>query len=166
MLKLFLLRHAKSSWANTNLDDLDRPLNERGELASLLMGRVMRKLKIEPDLVICSPSKRTRQTLALLLESAEIEPEINFEDKVYEASLGDLRKILSRQKTEHGVILMVGHNPGMSILLSDLTGEAEHFPTAALAGIDLDIDDWSEVAPGAGKLVFMKRPKELDENDY
>jgi phosphohistidine phosphatase len=161
MKQLYLLRHAKSSWDNIELDDFDRPLNGRGKRAAPLMGKVIRDKKLKPELVICSSSKRTRQTLKLVLETSELKSAIAFEDRIYEASVDELLAVLKEQKKVDS-ILMVGHNPGMESLLAVLTGEHEHFPTAALAAIDLNIDKWSAIAGGAGKMHWIIRPRDLD----
>lgn len=161
MKELLLLRHAKSSWDDTSLADFDRPLNERGKKAAPLMGKILREKKLKPELILCSPSKRTRQTIKLFLEAAKLEIDVTFEDGIYEASVTKLIKLLQSQKSKTQSILMVGHNPGMAGLLTELTGEIEHFPTAALAKIDLKIENWSDITRGAGELAWILRPKEL-----
>ncbi len=163
MKHLFLLRHAKSSWDDLDLSDFDRPLNSRGEKAAPRMGKEMKKRAVKPDLILCSPSKRTKETLSLVAESADlVSIEVSFCDEIYEATVKDLLKVLHKQSKSHKTILMVGHNPGMESLLLDLTGDYEHFSTAALASIDVDLDDWKDLNKGVGKLKWILRPKELD----
>ncbi len=163
MKHLFLLRHAKSSWDDLDLSDFDRPLNSRGEKAAPRMGKEMKKRAVKPDLILCSPSKRTKETLSLVAESADlVSTEVSFCDEIYEATVKDLLKVLHKQSKSHKTILMVGHNPGMESLLLDLTGDYEHFSTAALASIDVDLDDWKDLDKGVGKLRWILRPKELD----
>ena len=86
MKKLLLLRHAKSSWADSTLPDFERPLNERGLLAAPLVGKFMRKRLIKPDLIICSPAQRTRETIALVLKAARLETELRYDERIYEAT--------------------------------------------------------------------------------
>lgn len=161
MKQLYLLRHAKSSWDDLELDDFDRPLNGRGKKAAPLIGKVIRDKGLKPDLIICSPSKRTRQTIKLVLEASELNNKIDFEDRIYEASSEQLLAVLKEQKKADS-ILMVGHNPGIEELLTKLTGDYEHFPTAALAAIDLDIEKWNAIAGGAGEMRWIVRPRELE----
>lgn len=161
MKQLYLLRHAKSSWDDLELDDFDRPLNGRGKKAAPLMGKVIKEKRLKPDLIISSPSKRTKQTIKLVLEASELGNEVEFEDRIYEASSEQLLTVLKEQKKVDS-ILMVGHNPGMENLLTKLTGEQEHFPTAALAAIDLNIEKWNAIAGGAGEMRWIVRPRELE----
>jgi phosphohistidine phosphatase len=161
MKQLFLLRHAKSSWDDLNLDDFDRPLNDRGKKAAPLMGKVIRERKLKPDLILCSPSKRTKQTIKLVSEAAEFKTKVAFEERIYEASSAQLLEVLKEQGGKSDAILLVGHNPGMADLLTTLTGALEPFPTAALAAIDLDIEKWKAITGSAGKLRWIVRPKEL-----
>ncbi len=160
-MHLYLLRHAKSSWDDPHLSDFERPLNERGRKAAPLMGRVIKEREIRIDKILCSPATRTKETLTLLAEAAELKTSPEFVDGIYEASVGELRKILRKQKNRYTSILMIGHNPGMESLQEDLTGEWERFPTACLACVSLDIDDWHDLDPGCGKLEFVLRPKSL-----
>lgn len=162
MKKLFLLRHAKSSWDDERLADFDRPLNERGKKAAPFMGKVIRDKKLKPDLILCSPAKRTKQTAKLVLEASELnKSSLTYEQRIYEASAAELLNVLKAQDGDVGSIMMIGHNPGMSDLLAELTGVYEHFPTAALANIELKIDHWSGIESGAGELTWILRPKEL-----
>lgn len=158
---LFLLRHAKSSWDDPSLDDFDRPLNDRGKKAAPLMGRIMRERDVQPDLILCSTAKRTKQTAKLVAESAKLKSPIVFTDEIYEASTEALLDIIKAQEASVESILMIGHNPGLSELLMELTGEYEHFPTAALAKVALEVDKWKSIKGGAGQLKWILRPKEL-----
>ena len=160
-MHLYLLRHAKSSWDNPNLGDFDRPLNKRGQKSAPLMGSVLKERKIKPDKILCSPSVRTKETLELVLGTSKLKSPVEFVDGIYDASVGDLRSILRKQETDDQSILMIGHNPGMEGLLDNLTGIWERFPTACLAHIILDLEEWGDLKPGCGKLNWILRPKEL-----
>lgn len=161
MKQLFLLRHAKSSWDNPNLSDFDRPLNDRGQKAAPKMGKAIVEKQVIPDIILCSPAKRTLETARLVIESSKLKTDITFEKRIYDASTRTLLEILKAQDSEISTILLIGHNPGMSDLLTKLTGESEHFPTAALAKIQLKIQTWKGIKDGAGKLSWILRPREL-----
>ncbi len=90
MLTLSLLRHAKSSWKNPALPDRERPLNARGMSDAPAMGRAMSERGIEPELVLCSSAQRTVDTLSLVLPELKIEPEVIYEDALYQASPDDM----------------------------------------------------------------------------
>ncbi len=161
MKQLFLLRHAKSSWDDPNLSDFDRPLNERGQKTAPKMGKVIAEKKVKPEIILCSPAKRTIETLELVIESSKLRSDIAYEKRIYDASTRTLLEVLRAQDPEITSILMIGHNPGLSDLLTELTGESEHFPTAALAKIQLHIKSWNGIKDGAGKLSWILRPREL-----
>lgn len=161
MKTLLLLRHAKSSWADSNLRDFDRPLNERGLKAAMLMGKFIRKRKIEPGLIISSPAKRARETASLVKESGKLIAELRFDERIYEADTETLLKVVSQIDENVDTVMLVGHNPGMQQLLQALTGEAEEVPTATLMQISLKLDKWSAVQERSGSLEWLVRPKEL-----
>jgi phosphohistidine phosphatase len=160
MKTLYILRHAKSSWNDTNLSDFERPLNERGFGDAPMMGGVMKKNKFQPDLILSSPAKRAAQTATLARESAEISGEIQFDKRIYEASPKRLLEVIAEQNAGSKSILLVGHNPGLEGLVEFLSGESLPMPTAALAVIDLEIEQWSEITSTTGTLRTLIRPKD------
>jgi len=162
MKHLFLLRHAKSSWDDDSLDDFDRPLNPRGKKAAPMMGKVLKERDIAPDIVLCSPAKRTKQTLKLVSETAKLKSDVTFDEAIYDASAADLRKLLKKQKDSVKSILLIGHNPGLEELLEDLTGKYERLPTAALVRVEITADEWSSINNGGNKLAWIVRPKDLE----
>lgn len=161
MKRLYVLRHAKSSWDDASLADYDRPLNARGLETAPFMGRLMRERGYVPDAVISSPAKRARETARLASEAAGVRSPILFDERIYEASPQTLVKVLSTVDDKAGTATVVGHNPGMEGLIRFLTGETAAMPTAALAVIDLDVENWSEIDHLSGKLVEVLRPKEV-----
>ena len=88
MLKLFLLRHAKSSWTDPGLDDLDRSLNARGLRAAAAIGRFMRQSKLMPELVLCSPARRARETWKLVAEELRTAPRVIIDEGIYDFGNG------------------------------------------------------------------------------
>ena len=161
MKRLFILRHAKSSWDDASLADYDRPLNERGMENAPFIGRVMKDRGLVPDTVISSPANRARTTAKLAAEAAGIRSAIMFDERIYEASPQTIVKVLSELDSNANSAMVVGHNPGMEGLIRFLTGEITAMPTAALAVIDLDIENWSDVGHNSGTLVEVLRPKEV-----
>ena len=161
MKTLLLLRHAKSSWKDPNARDFDRPLNQRGLKAAPAVGRLIRKRKLQLDLVLSSPAERARQTTQLVLEAASLKTELRYDERIYEASAARLFEVVSQIDDEADLVMLVGHNPGLEELLSALTGEALSFPTAALACIELNIEKWNKVRAGGAQLEWLAKPKEL-----
>lgn len=161
MKKLLLLRHAKSSWEDATLPDFERPLNERGQRAAPLIGKFMRERKLKPDLIICSPAKRTRETIALVLEASRLETELRYDERIYEATVASLLEIVSQIEDDKREVMLVGHNPGFENLLERLTGESKRMTTAALARIILNAEKWDEAAAKGGRLEWLVKAKEM-----
>ena len=170
MLTLSLLRHAKSSWDDGSLADFDRPLAKRGETAAPRMGAYMAEQGLAPELILCSPAVRARQTLDLVLPRLAVGPTVVYEDNFYLAApsllLARLRKI--EGKIHH--VMIVGHDPGMQGLAVALAGGgdadmlqalATKFPTAGLAVIRFKVRSWSKVGHGSGRLELFMTPKLL-----
>ncbi len=160
MKTLFILRHAKSSWDDTDLADFDRPLNRRGLKTAPLVGETIHKNKFQIDSIISSPAKRAEQTAVLVKEAAQIAAEIQFDDRIYEASPQRLLQIASELDDKIKSVMLVGHNPGLEGLLKMLTEEGESMPTAALAVVDLKIDNWKQIHPDCCNLRTLIRPKD------
>jgi phosphohistidine phosphatase len=160
---LVLLRHAKSSWADPAIPDHDRPLNERGRDAAARLGRHLRRDGPWPELVLCSSSTRTRQTLELL--ELRPRPVVLVEDRIYGATPSDLLTRVREVPARYGTVLVIGHNPGVEDLarLIDERGlsAAGKFPTGALAVLTLAADAWDSLGPGAGQLVSFLTPRQL-----
>ncbi len=160
MKTLFILRHAKSSWDFPELSDFARPLNERGEKAAPFMGELMKVKNLVPDLIVSSPAERAKQTATLVKDAAELDAEIQFNHKIYEASPQSLLYLIAEFEDEFDSVMIVGHNPGFESLVRILSGENPGMPTAALAVIELEIESWSEISANCGKLKEFLIPKE------
>ncbi|MEP6902639.1 MAG: histidine phosphatase family protein [Actinomycetota bacterium] len=160
MKTLFVLRHAKSSWENSDLSDFERPLNSRGLDAARFIGGLIYKRNLQPQIIISSPAKRAKQTAVLVKELAEISKPITFDERIYEASPLTLFNLISEFDEKHESVLLVGHNPGFENLVRMLTGETVSLPTAGLAKINLNIESWHELNADSNKLEFLIRPKE------
>jgi len=168
MKTVTLFRHAKSGWKNNSeLNDFDRPLSAKGLGEAPAMGAAMRKHKLKPDLILCSPSLRTRQTLSLAAGQAwDALPETRFEERVYEASALALFNTLSELPAHVAHVMIVGHNPGLQELAAKLApsgSEARRrfegqMPTAAVARFDFAIESWTELLPGTGQLRLFIFP--------
>jgi phosphohistidine phosphatase len=170
MLTLSLFRHAKSSWDDPSLDDFERPLAKRGEGAAPRMGEFMAQSGLAPQLILCSPAVRARQTLELALPHLQGGPTIEYEKKLYLATpsvlLARLRKVDA--KVQH--VMIVGHDPGMHKLALELTRDEEgdlraalaaKLPTAGLVVIRFKAREWARIGPGKGHLEAFMTPKTL-----
>jgi phosphohistidine phosphatase len=161
MKTLLLLRHAKSSRDNPSLNDFDRPLEERGHRDAPRMGTALKERGPVPDLVICSPALRAKETIDAFARAAELNAEIHFDEHIYGATSAELLAIIHRVPDTCSTLLMVGHNPGFEDLTNRLTGLHETMPTAALSCMRFQIDRWEDIEDGKGTLLWLLIPKQL-----
>ena len=168
MKTVYVLRHAKSDWGDESLPDFDRPLNHRGRKAAKAVGEEMADRGIRPDLVIASPAVRAKETVERMLEGYGGDLAVTGDRRIYEAGAGTLVEIIRSAPDDAERVMIVGHNPGFQDLVVSLTEAsalreeaAEKFPTGALAEIRFDIDRWSDLAAGTGRLEDLIKPRDL-----
>jgi phosphohistidine phosphatase len=164
---IVLLRHAKADWPS--VPDHERPLADRGRHDSPAVGRRFLDDGISLDLALCSTSERTRETWKLAAHEMPHRPRTVYEERLYEAGLGELLALLNETPDEIGSLLLVGHNPGMHALADALAGSGEGdaltrmnrigFPTAAFAVLTFT-GSWKTVEHGVGKLTGFWTPHE------
>jgi phosphohistidine phosphatase len=161
MKRLWILRHLKSSWDEAGLADHDRPLAPRGRKAGKRVRQWVADHDVGPDLVLCSTAVRARATLDLIAPALGA-PAIEFEDGLYHAWAEDLVERLRGVAPGLEGVLLIGHNPGLHDLAALLAppGPAA-FPTGALAELQVEVDDWSDLQPGSAKLSRLVVPREL-----
>lgn len=172
MLTLLMLRHAKSSWDDHDLEDFERPLTKRGTKAAGAMGRYIAENDLVPEQAMCSDAVRTRETFGLVaseLGGAAIET--SFRSELYLASPKELLDHARGAGDSTSRLLLIGHNPGLHAASLALVGRGEaqrlramriKFPTAALAVITFRVSKWAEIGPAGGTLSVFKTPRELD----
>jgi phosphohistidine phosphatase len=175
MLNLMLLRHAKSSLADAGQADLDRPLNDRGKRAAVAVGRYMASNNLLPQLVLCSPARRTRETWGLVAAELTTVPEVLVAAEIYDSS--DATALLECLRHKAGTaqsVLLVGHNPSIGELAQTLIGAGsgklrerleKKYPTAALAAFSIDLGNWESLMAGSGTLLHFVRPADLVDDD-
>jgi phosphohistidine phosphatase len=170
MLTLSLLRHAKSSWKDPTIPDHDRPLNARGTTEAPLMGNAMAKHGLQPDLVLCSTARRTRDTLQLVLPELKTEPKIVYEGGLYHGTPAEMLGILHEVGAGPSHVLLVGHNPEIQSFALDLIGPGpkhlkdrleEKLPTAGLVVLRFLTGAWKDVAINGGKLELFLTPSDV-----
>lgn len=168
MRLLYLLRHAKSSWGDPGLDDLDRPLAGRGRRAAAKMGEYLLRERISPALVLCSPARRTRETLECIAPALGLDSRTEIDDGLYGAGAEELLERLRRLPPKLPTVMVIGHNPGMQALAVTLSGKGPQterlrmkFPTGALAAFALR-SGWRDLAPGEVRLTGFVVPRELE----
>jgi len=161
MKTLFLLRHAKSSWNDSSLQDFDRPLNARGLKGAELIGTFIKKEKVSFDLVLSSPAVRARETIEIVLKTAKLPVEVRYDQRIYDASPPALIEVITQIDEDKKKVLLVGHNPGIERLLEMLAGGITHVATGTFAKIDLKAAKWTNILASPGSLDWVVKPKEL-----
>lgn len=149
MKTLYLLRHSKSSWEDSGLVDFERPLNKRGYKEAREMAAYIKEKGYYPQVILCSPAKRTRETLEPLLEALDYQKQVVFLDSIYESHWTNLKEEVDKRKEES--VLLVGHCPGIEDYLSYILGEEKTMKTSHLAVVDME----------GPSLVDFIRPKEF-----
>jgi phosphohistidine phosphatase len=174
MKRVILLRHAKSSWRHAELTDIERPLSKRGRHSATALGRYLAAAEYRPAQILCSSSERTRETLARLQEHFAQTVPTRYEKGIYMADAASLLRRLRRLTDRLASVMIIGHNPGLEQLALLLIGSsdaplgrrlAEKFPPGAIAVIAADVERWTDLAPGGGRLEAFIRPKDLLEAD-
>ena len=172
MKQIYLLRHAKSDWNDPELTDFDRPLNARGRKSAQRMAEYLRRRRIAPATILCSPAKRTCQTLKLLAPALGDAP-VSFDRRLYEALPRTLQTCLRDLPEDAPSVLMICHNPGIEQLVRLLTGGqgapvaldrlAEKFPTCGLALLSMETGGWRDLGPGSCRLDGFIRPIDVED---
>jgi phosphohistidine phosphatase len=171
MLRLMLLRHAKSSWDEPGVVDRDRPLSARGRRAAALMAMEIVSRDLLPDRILCSPARRTRETLAALVPHLADETRIAITGELYEPSSGDYLRVIGSRCADAKRLMVIGHNPAIQATAISLADEAdptypeiiEKLPAGALVVLDFSAAGWADAKPGSGKIAVFLRPRDLEK---
>lgn len=161
MKYLYLIRHAKSSWADHSLSDFDRPLNKRGKRDVPFMGLRMSAYEHRPEMIISSPAKRARTTARGIGEAIGFrKKEIILDDELYTFSCQGLVEVIKNAPESINILAVVGHNYGMTDCAEMLSGESlENVPTCGIVLISFSLPSWDMIAGGSGSLLLFDYPK-------
>lgn len=164
MKQLLIVRHAKSDQNNASLNDFDRPLNDRGHKNAPEMAERLIKQDLIPQQIVSSPALRALSTAHYFADTLGItRDKIIKEENIYEASATTLLKIINGFDEQSDFTALFGHNPGLSEIAEQLTGNPElyNLPTTGMALIEFPVDQWSMVSRGTGKLLLYDYPKNV-----
>lgn len=157
MKKLLLIRHAKATHESGYVD-FERPLKPSGRKDAELMASLVKQHDIVPQMIVSSPALRTQTTADIFTKSLSLTKPLN-DNRIYEASENTWIKVINDLPNEYEFIGIVGHNPGISQALYNLTGQIRELPTCAVALITFDNDDWQSITGDDGHLSFFDSPK-------
>jgi phosphohistidine phosphatase len=161
MKSVLLLRHAKSSRKDPDLTDHDRPLNKRGKRDTPLMGRLLKKKGLVPENIISSAAIRARPTAEAVAKASGYKREIILNKSLYPARPEAYFGVMHDLSDEYVRVLIVGHNPGLEVLVELLTGEIHLLPTRSLAHVKFRVDKWSEIDDKIKGKAELWRPRDL-----
>jgi phosphohistidine phosphatase len=162
--KVYLMRHAKSSWKEP-LPDHERPLNKRGKRAAKAIGQALSARGVLPDEVLASDAKRARSTARRLLKAMGLDKgRLKLLPSLYEANAQEILELLRTQENEKETILLIGHNPAISDAAVLLSGDRrfDWLPTGAVVGLEFPVKKWRELGEGKGEVVLTLFPRELE----
>jgi phosphohistidine phosphatase len=150
--------------------DRDRPLSPRGQRDAALMAAELQRQGLHADRILCSPARRTRETLAALLSGVGDETRIAITAGLYEPPSGDYLSVIAARGTDAGTLLVIGHNPAIqatALLLASGPTKlkslvAAKLPTGALVGIDFPSGPWADLKPETGRITLFLKPSDLD----
>lgn len=166
--KLYLMRHAQAS--SSASDDKSRPLTPKGIEDAAKAGSFLKSKNYIPDLILCSPAKRTQETLAQLNKTLEV-MDVQFPEILYSGTLGDYYSYIQHCDDRISSIMMIGHNPTIYGLVSKLAGDgadsamnrlSEGYPPASISVIECSLPSWTELKPHENTLIDYANP--LDFN--
>src|SRR2546426_1939801 len=160
MKTLFLIRHAKSSWADTALPDKDRPLAKRGRRDAPKMGRRLAKREVKPDLILSSPARRALTTAEIIAKKLDYKlKNILVDDRLYAGAVHGLLDVIHKLGGKPEQVMLFGHNPELTELAHRLASEITHMPTCAVAKFTFNAKSWSNIGKAKPAKVALDYPK-------
>jgi phosphohistidine phosphatase len=164
MKTLLLMRHAKSSWKEPNLQDHERPLNKRGLKDAPMMAELLCEKELIPQKILSSSAKRAESTAEILAKACHFTNDITYLNAFYMAEPETYLNKLREMPDELERVMIIGHNPGLEGLLQILSGQVESLPTAAIAHLVLPINRWQDLNENIeGNLVEFWCPRDFKE---
>ena len=167
MKTLYVIRHAKSSWDDPDLEDFERPLNDRGKKDAPRMGKRLKEKNIHPHIMISSPAKRALSTAKRIAKVIEYPKDnIKTKESLYHASDDVILAELQKINDKHNIAFYFGHNPGLTDFVNSLMNEEQdidNVPTSGVVAFSLPIDSWSQLTWGIGKMDSFDYPKSRED---
>lgn len=165
MKKLYLIRHAKSSWKDMTLDDFDRPLNKRGKKNAPFMASKLKQKNIIPDLLLSSPAKRAKATAKHFKEIYEFKDEIVYDDSLYHPSFNEMEEVIKTIDNKNDTVFLFSHNPAINSFVESYIDLYENVPTTGVVGISFDTNKWEDISFCISELLLFDYPKNYYDSD-
>ena len=145
MKNLLIMRHAKSSWKDSNLADHERPLKKRGLKDAAEVGKILKRKGLVPDKILSSDAVRAADTATVVADKCGYKNEIEFTDRLYMAESSAIIDLIHSQQNSVKTLLLVGHNPGMEALVQLLSRKIESLATANVVFFQVDVKSWKDL---------------------
>ena len=174
IMRLLVLRHAKSEKAVPGMLDRERPLNARGQRDAATMGAYIARHGLVPDGAVVSPVRRTRETWDHVSAELPAAPAPRYEQRLYNAGSDAILAAIRNADGDARTLMVIGHNPGLHELARTLIASGdvewrerlnEGLPTAGLVVIDFAADDWRKLHAHGGRLERFVTPRLLAAAD-
>lgn len=163
MKKLYLIRHAKSSWDDAGLRDFERPLAPRGKRDAPFMANLLMEKQVIPDKLVSSTAQRAQDTAGHFAKVFHVDPwSILLNEAIYEALPDTLQEVVKGLDDQWDTVFLFGHNPGFTLFANRFSegSRFDNVPTCGIVAIQTDRDSWSEFVPGNAKIIAWYFPKE------
>ena len=165
MKTLYVIRHAKSSWADPGANDFERRLNDRGKRDAPQMAKRLKEKDIHPDLLLSSPAKRAISTATRFAEVLKYSKDkIKSVSALYHADEDAILSVIQDVKKKHEIIMIFGHNPGLTDFVNAISSveiNIDNIPTCGVVALSLPVNSWKDVKLKSAKLLFFDYPKAL-----
>ncbi|MDO6433552.1 histidine phosphatase family protein [Flavitalea sp. BT771] len=167
MKTLLIIRHAKSSWDNADLNDIDRPLNDRGKRDAPVMAGRLIKAGVKTDLFVSSPAKRARQTAGIFMhEFGRKEKELVIIQQLYHAQVQDFKEVVASIDDRYDSIALFSHNPGITAFANILSSvRLDNMPTCSIFAVTSPAESWKGFLSSGPTFWFFDYPKSIGEKD-
>lgn len=159
MKKLYLLRHAKSSWINPFIKDFDRALNKKGLNDAIKVSTFLRDKNIEIDLILTSNAKRALETSNEIKKCVKVKNIIE-ETQLYNADASRIENLIYNTDNTIDSLMIVGHNPGLNLFAYKLLDLTNNIETSSYLEIEIEIDNWKNITKSTSNLKFHYIPSE------
>ncbi len=160
MKTIFFARHAKSNWGEEGVSDFDRPINSRGERDAPAMASYLEQCGYAVNQIISSDAARAMTTAIEYKKYLTPDNDVLSEHALYLASCSDITDIIENVSSEHSIVMMVGHNPGMAEAVNYYTdGSLYDMPTCSVAIVQFKVESWKSITIGSGDLLTFEYPE-------
>jgi phosphohistidine phosphatase len=162
--KIYLIRHAKSSWSEEGMSDYERPLNKRGKKDLPFMANRLKEFGIKPDLILSSPAKRAQKSAKTIAEIIDYGMDnITYDEALYDSSYTTYRYLLDSLDDRLNTVFIVAHNPTLTEVGERLSGAIlTNIPTCSIVCIEFDVKSFKDIEEDSGKIIFFDYPKKHD----